>query len=212
METEPRNLSTPRAAGIAGILFAVLFTASIMVVQAFVGLTPSQFAEAAGGSLHRTGTILTSYLVPFAGIAFLWFIGVVRDRIGAQEDRFFATVFLGSGILFVAMMFSAAAVVAAVLSLSTYAPESVELGRSIARSMLYTYGARSAGVFTIVTSTIILRTHVTSRWVAFLGFLLGLTLLLSVQWFDLIILLFPAWVALLSVLILMHAHSDAART
>lgn len=33
-----------------------------------------------------------------AGIAFLWFIGVIRDRSGAHEDRFFATVFLGSGL------------------------------------------------------------------------------------------------------------------
>ena len=46
------------------------------------------------------------YLVPFAGIAFLWFIGVVRDRIGEREDKFFATVFFGSGLLFVAMLFA----------------------------------------------------------------------------------------------------------
>ncbi len=52
-------------------------------------------------------------LVPFAGIAFLWFIGVLRDRIGEREDRFFATVFLGSGLLFVAMMFVAVAVAGA---------------------------------------------------------------------------------------------------
>jgi hypothetical protein len=44
-------------------------------------------------------------MVPFSGIAFLWFIGVVRDLIGEREDRFFATVFLGSGLLFVAMLF-----------------------------------------------------------------------------------------------------------
>ena len=49
-------------------------------------------------------------LVPFAGIAFLWFIGVLRDRIGEREDRFFATVFLGSGLLFVAMIFVAAGI------------------------------------------------------------------------------------------------------
>jgi hypothetical protein len=48
-------------------------------------------------------------LLPFAGIAFLWFIAVVRDRLGQREDRFFGTVFLGSGLLFVAMMFNAAA-------------------------------------------------------------------------------------------------------
>ena len=54
--------------------------------------------------------ILALNLLPFAGIAFLWFIGVVRDRIGQGEDRFFATVFLGSGLLFIAMLFVTGAV------------------------------------------------------------------------------------------------------
>ena len=53
-------------------------------------------------------------LVPLAGVAFLWFIGVLRDRLGQQEDRFFATVFFGSGLLFLAMLFAAAAVIGAV--------------------------------------------------------------------------------------------------
>ena len=55
-------------------------------------------------------------MVPFAGIAFLWFIGVVRDRIGEREDKFFATVFLGSGLLFVAMLFAAAAVLGGLIA------------------------------------------------------------------------------------------------
>ena len=50
------------------------------------------------------------YLAPFAGIMFLWFVAVVRDQIGEREDRFFATVFFGSGLLFVALLFAAAAV------------------------------------------------------------------------------------------------------
>ena len=54
--------------------------------------------------------VLALNLVPFAGIAFLWFIGVVRDRLGMYEDRFFATIFFGSGILFLAMFFAAATV------------------------------------------------------------------------------------------------------
>jgi hypothetical protein len=39
------------------------------------------------------------YLAPFAGIAFLWFIAAIRSQLGEREDRFFATVFLGSGLL-----------------------------------------------------------------------------------------------------------------
>ena len=54
--------------------------------------------------------------MPFSGIAFLWFIAVVRHLIGDREDRFFATVFLGSGLLFVAMLFIAAGVGGALLA------------------------------------------------------------------------------------------------
>ena len=61
-------------------------------------------------SAQRRMAVLALNLVPFTGIAFLWFIGVVRDRFGNHEDRFFATVSLGSGLLFVAMLFVAAAV------------------------------------------------------------------------------------------------------
>jgi len=43
-------------------------------------------------------------LRPLSGIAFLWFTGVVRHRLGDLEDRFFATVFLGSGLLYAAMI------------------------------------------------------------------------------------------------------------
>ncbi len=57
------------------------------------------------------------HLVPFAGIAFLWFIGVVREQLGDVEDRLFSTVFLGSGLLFLAMLFSGAAATNSILEL-----------------------------------------------------------------------------------------------
>jgi hypothetical protein len=36
---------------------------------------------------RRTLIRLSLNLLPFAGIAFLWFIGVVRERLGEIEDR-----------------------------------------------------------------------------------------------------------------------------
>jgi hypothetical protein len=79
------RLKAPRAAAIAGILFSVLLIAGLLLFRLSVRADPLE----AGATL---------YLVPFAGIAFLWFIGVLRDRLGELEDRFFATVFLGSGL------------------------------------------------------------------------------------------------------------------
>ncbi len=200
------RLTTPRSAGVAGVLFAVLFGSALLVMRESVSLSASGLAEGFSEGLRTSASLAALYLIPFAGIAFLWFIGVVRDRVGEHEDRFFATVFLGAGLLFIAMMFGASSIIAAMLTLERPTPATADLARSIARAMLYIYGARSAGVFTLVTSTIILRTGVAPRWIALLGFATGLTLLLSVQYFDLIILLFPSWVAILSILVLIHAR------
>ena len=98
------RLKTPRAAAIAGILFSVLLIAGLLLFRVSVRADP---LEAGSWLKTSANTIaLGLNLIPFAGIAFLWFIGVLRDRLGELEDRFFATVFLGSGLLFLAMLFA----------------------------------------------------------------------------------------------------------
>jgi len=200
----PSRLTTPRAAAVAGVVFALLFVASVLIIRSFVDAPSTGSLSGVADVLGDYISVAVAYLIPFSGIAFLWFIGVVRDRIGVYEDRFFATVFLGSGLMFVAMLFSAAGVAAGVLTLAQPTAATLELGKSIARGMFYLYGARSAGVFTIVTSMIVLRTGALPRWAAFAGLAIGLVLLLSVQSFELVIVLFPAWVLLLSVIILVR--------
>src|SRR4051794_15493750 len=104
------RLRTPAAAGVAGLLFAVLFVASILLLHQRPPADATA-PEIAGWYVDHAGTvgIVGLYTVPFAGIAFLWFVAALRSRIGVHEDRFFATVFLGSGILFVALLYAAAA-------------------------------------------------------------------------------------------------------
>ena len=103
-----RRLSTPRAAGLAGVLFAVLFGVAIALIHTALpeGAQPgAQWVEGSEGKVRAAAV-----LMPFAGICFLWFIGVVRDGLGRFEDKFFASVFLGSGLLFLAMIFVSSAV------------------------------------------------------------------------------------------------------
>ena len=203
------RLTTPRAAGVAGVIFSVLFAASVIIMRSVVEPgSMGPLADAAGLTMQHA-TIVPAYLLPFAGIAFLWFIGVVRDRIGANEDQFFATVFLGSGIVFVAMVFAGASVLTGLLTLTQPTGPNAELGRSIARAMFYMFGARSAGVFTLVTSTIVLRTGALPKWAALAGLAVGLVLLLGVQAFDMVVLLFPVWVGLMSVLLLAKSSGQA---
>ena len=108
------NFKTPKAAAIAGILFCILLLTIFWLLRISVPTDPLEPGDWLKTSANRVALALN--LVPFAGLAFLWFIGVLRDRLGNREDRFFATVFLGSGLLFLAMLFAAAAVVGGMLA------------------------------------------------------------------------------------------------
>src|SRR5689334_900073 len=109
-DTVAQAIRTPRAAALAGIAFAVLFAVALALVRTAIPTDPGEAEQWLSDGSRRDTVLLGLGFVPFAGIAFLWFVGVVRDRIGEAEDRFFATVFLGSGLLFVGMLFVASAV------------------------------------------------------------------------------------------------------
>jgi len=84
-----KELRTPRAAAIAGMLFGVLLIASRLLVWTSIPVSP-----AATDLIRHSRTVLFALnLVPFAGIAFLWFIAVLRSRLGALEDRFLPQFF-----------------------------------------------------------------------------------------------------------------------
>ena len=147
-------------------------------------------------------------LVPFAGIAFLWFIGVIRDRLEDLEDRLFATVFLGSGLLFMALTFVGAALAGGLLSSYIVASSAlVESGvytysRAVMNQIINVYAMRMAGVFMISLGTIWLRTGLMHRGWALLTYALALVLLLSISYSLWVTMIFPIWVLAVSVYIL----------
>src|SRR5215468_6565073 len=112
-------LRTPRSAAVAGIIFSVLLISALVLLRVSVPAHPAVPGQWLTDSRRRASVAIALNLIPFAGIAFLWFVGVLRDRIGQREDRFFATVFLGSGLLFVGMLFVAAATAGAVVAGTT---------------------------------------------------------------------------------------------
>lgn len=199
------GLQPPRAAAVAGIVFSLLLIVSLVLIRVIVPAGPEDGRWLGSGA---SSVNLALHLVPFSGIAFLWFIGVVRDRLGDREDKFFATVFLGSGLLFLAMLFASAAVAGALLRLYSSPGASIDaglytFGRTVANEMMNVYTLRMAGVFMISTCTLSLRTGIIPRWMAYLGLALALFLLLSVGTFAWAPLVFPLWVLLISVYILL---------
>jgi hypothetical protein len=202
------ELRTPRAAAVAGIVFSVLLGGALVLVRLSIPSGEGAASQWLTESWRRTAVAVALNLVPFAGIAFLWFIGVLRDRIGQREDRFFATVFLGSGILFVGMLFVAAATAGGILAdaarTSANSPPIPRdaLGRQMTNIILNVYAMRMAGVFTITTATIAMRTGVLPRWLAFVGYAAAFVLLVGIGVTPWVSLLFPAWILVLSLVLL----------
>jgi hypothetical protein len=200
-------LKAPRAGAIAGIVFSILLIISLVLIRVSVPADPADV----GRWLSASGKSVTFALnlLPFAGVAFLWFIGVLRDRMGAQEDRFFATVFLGSGLLFLAMTFASSAVAGGLMMSYGAIPQKLmdsgiyTFARTVSYQFANVYAIRMAGVFMISTCTIAIRIGMFPRWMAFLGYALALLLLLSVgnlYWAPLV---FPLWALVISVYVLL---------
>ena len=143
------KLTTPRAAAVAGILFSVLLISSLVLIRLSIPADPHDAGQWLGGERGPIDAALA--LLPFAGIAFLWFIGVIRDRLGVHEDRFLATVFLGSGLLFLAMLFASAAVAGGILIAYGASPtaqvnsETYAFARAATYVIMNTYAIKMAG-------------------------------------------------------------------
>ena len=209
-------LRTPRAAAFAGIVFSVLLITALVLLRLSVPANPAVAGGWLTDSGKRTAVAIGLNLIPFAGIAFLWFIGVIRDRIGAHEDRFFATVFLGSGLLFVGMLFVAAAVsgglIAGISSSGSPGAGTLALGRNVTSILLNVYSMRMAAVFTLTTVTIARRTKIVSRWLTVAGIATAVVLLVGVGISPWVELLFPAWILAVSIEILASARGLSGAT
>ncbi len=211
-----KELTTPRAAAVAGIIFAILFAAGLILIWLWIpdNLTSDTASPTLTPGVDTTIITIALSLIPFAGIAFLWFLGVMRDVLGSLEDRFFATVFFGSGLLFLGMVFATAAVSDGIILALNSEPdrligsEGFDLGRAILLSIMNIYAVRMAGVFMLSLNTIWLRTHLMPRWLIWLTFGLAFVLLVGIDARAWLIMVFPVWVLLISIYVLIRGPGN----
>ena len=201
------QLKTPKAAAIAGIAFSLLLLLILWLLRTSIPADPLE--PGAWLATDTRAVTVALNLVPFAGVAFLWFIGVLRDRLGQLEDRFFASVFFGSALLFLAMLFAAAAVIGAVMLVASISEPNelissatFRFARAVSYIIMNVYAIKMAAVFMISTSTVVIRTGIAPRWIAFLGLLLAVILLIGSFFISWSVAVFPSWVFLISVYIL----------
>ena len=207
--TQRQQLTTPRAAGLAGILAGGLFITSHVLI--LISLSGYLTEPGANPQDQARRISLALQLLPFAGIAFLWFMGVIRDRFGRREDQFYTTVFLGSGLLYLAMTFIATALAGGLWSFfasnQAIASETVyNASWTLVSQITNVYGLRMAAVFMLSSATMWMQTQVVPRWLAILTALLALVLLFTIGLSPWLPLLFPVWILIVSILILISNY------
>jgi hypothetical protein len=210
---------TIESAAIAGIGYAVIGTIALQLLESFPDLdqTDAQLNEWFADSSNQTTLIVGANLVAISSILFLWFVAVIRRRLGDRDDRFFGTVFLGSAVTYVAVWLGHAAAVASPAVAMTYLEGASVTGSSatnaagLGSAFLLLLAPRIQAVFVIVTSTLILRSKVLPRWLAIIGYVIAVGMLLIPLIIDPIRLGFPSWVFLVSVVILLSRPRARAR-
>jgi hypothetical protein len=147
-------------------------------------------------------------LIPFAGIAFLWFTGVIRDLLGEREDRFFSSVFFGSGIILVVMMYVWAAAFGALVGTYSLAADLLVdndifvYATVFMNQILGNYFLRMAAVYMLSIGSLWTRTKVVPRWLVIVTYVVGLGFLLFAGFWREARFIFPGWVFLVSMYIL----------
>ena len=201
-----KSVRSIEAAAIAGLAYAVLSTIALVLLA--TPPAPSEpdatitdwYSDPDNRSLLTIGLGLSIT----AAIAFLWFIAVIRRRVGTREDQFFATVFLGSGILLTGITLVGAAALASP-SMSIHDidgnppdPDVIASLTSFGNTMLYVVLLRIQAVFVVSTSTLAMRTQTFSRYLSYFGYLIALAMFIMPITTEPIGLAFPIWVGILS--------------
>jgi hypothetical protein len=205
---------------ISGILFAGLFVVAIVFVHSTPTLSASD-AEitayyASGSTLLVTVGL---YLIPFAGIAFLWHAHCTRLLIESRTPSPSAIPYglqLVSGVLFVVLLFAgtaSAGAVALLKDLTTAPLPSADFVRgmlAVGYGMVFVYALRGAGMYALTTTTLLRNTKIMPTWLAVLSYLLAAFLLLSTVMHPVAMLVFPSWIVIMSVVVFIRAGRAAA--
>jgi len=206
-----------RMYAISGLVFAGLFVAALVLVHTAPSLSDSDAAYSSFYSGDSSGDLVTLglYIVPFAGIAFLWHMAAIRTMIGTLprtgriEVR--RTLQTASGVLFVAMLFVGTSLVGAVALLRVFSDNpapSADVARGLSSAGygdMFVYGVRAAGMFLLTTTALARTVGIASTPVAVINYVAGAFLLVSTTFHPAILLIFPGWVAVMSVLALIRA-------
>ena len=202
-----REIRSPRAAAFAGIGYSILMIAEMVILTSITKVRLEDITPELLESWSRRASLVI-YLIPFAGITFLWFTAVIRERLGELEDRFFATIFFGSGIVQVVLLFMWGAIFGAVMVSRTLSASGLIdggiyiFGFAIMNEIIGNYALRMAGVYMTAINALFSKTGFMPRWLIIINYILAMGFVFAAERIREARFIFPAWVFLVSVYIL----------
>lgn len=210
-----KELRSMRSAAFAGIAYSLLMIIGMSLTAKIATIRLENITRETLESWSGIASVVIT-LVPFAGIAFLWFTGVIRDRLGEQEDRFFSTIFFGSGIIQVLLLYLWGAVFGAIMLTRAMAAFGavnnymVYFGFALMNEIIGNYGLRMAGVYMTAIGSLWARTHLMPRWLIVITYILATGFLVAAERIREARFIFPVWVFGVSVYVLVqnyrHTH------
>ncbi len=207
----------PRLAALDGLLAAAAMMFSIFLIERQPGMGDATDLSWYGDPVNRTLVRAGLDLGVVSMVGFLWFMAVIRRRLADREDKFYATVFLGSGIMFAILAMTAAVCAAAPTLVVHFGGEESLSDSTLALAQGLWFGiwgigaSRFAGVFMAATSTLGQRFGVLPTWLARGGSALGVLLAITGAFAGPLYFVFPAWLALVSITLLFSPRDRSAR-
>jgi hypothetical protein len=209
-----------RFTAIAGIVYAVLFIASfwLMADVPKPGASSQEIVDYYESGESNAVSLVALYLMPFSGIAFLWFIVSLRMWISSRVEHrisvLFSNIQLVSGIVFLALLFaSAAALSVAALAMDVggdgLSPINAAEFPQYGSSLFFVFAMRMGAMFVFTTMNIGRASKILPTWFVIVGVAVGLLMLLTASFNRALVLVFPMWVLILCLLILLHARRVA---
>lgn len=205
------RLASIEAAAIAGLLCAVGWSLALrgLLGAPGIGAPAEEIDRFYADTANADAVVAWLQVLVFATIAFLWFVGVVRGRIGDREPKLFGTVFFGASILLAALLFVGATLLAAPSLQTTVAgtapePGAAALLRAAAAGVLTVFLPRVAMLVMFSTAGLGRATGALPRWLVIATYAVGVFELVNVTVDTPTIFLVPAWIAVVSVVLLVR--------
>ena len=198
-----------------GLLHSAFFVAAIYMVGKAPGptATDAEIVEYYSGNERRWILAAGLYLLPFAGIAFIWFTVALRAWSKGyirRENALLSNVQLVAGVIYTAVLFVAAAsssVSASVAEFSDHIdPMLARQFPQFGSALIFVFAMRMAAMFVLTTTNIMKSTKITPKWFTILGYFVALFLLLTWSVDRALVLVLPIWITIFCILVILRAR------